>query len=208
MPTKSRVICTLLTSVCLFYAFPSFADETMPPVGAHAQLDEVLPPLVGSYVYNDARTNLYKPEVTDSEMADRFNRVLKREIFPLLSKLKVTGYRYIDAPPAVVVNVTSAQGDEYMVYGSTSYAPPKLSNEEALQFYAGLLRRIPSSLSKRDIQLVKNGSVKVGMSETALYMTLGYPDHTNRASYGDQLVYAGAYVYIRNGRVTAWQEKP
>lgn len=208
MPTKTRIICALLTSACFFCASPSFADETASPTSAHAQLEEVLPPLVGSYVYNDARTNLYKLGVTDSEMADRFDRVLKREIFPLLTKLKVSGYRYIDSPPGVVVNVTSPQGDEYMAYGSTSYTPPKLSNNEALQFYVGLFHRIPASLSKRDIQLIKNGSVEVGMSETALYMTLGYPDHTNRASYGDQAVYAGAYVYIRNGRVTVWQEKP
>lgn len=208
MLTKTRVICALLTTACLFCAPPSFSDEVTPPTGAYAQLDEILPSLVGSYVYNDARTNLYKPGVTDSEMSDQFNRILKREVFPRLTKLKISSYRYIDSPPAVVVNLVSPQGEEYTVYGSTSYAPPKLSNEEALQFYTGLLRRIPSSLSKRDIQLIKNGTVKVGMSEMALYMTLGYPDHTNRASYGDQLVYAGAYVYIRNGRVTAWQERP
>ncbi|WP_143331091.1 hypothetical protein [Burkholderia aenigmatica] len=207
MSTKTRVICTLLTSACLIFVPPSFADETT-STGTQGQLDNVLNPLVGTYVYNDARTNLYKPGVTDSEMANQYNRVLKRAIVPRLMKLKVSGFRYTDSPSGVVVNVTTPQGDEYMAYGSTTYTPPKLSDDEALQFYVGLLRRIPAGLSKRDIQLIKDGSVKVGMSETALYMTLGYPDHTNRASYGDQAVYAGAYVYIRNGKVTAWQEKP
>ncbi|WP_156814666.1 hypothetical protein [Burkholderia lata] len=208
MPTKTRIICALLTSAYLIFAPPSFADEATTTTATQSQLDNVLKPLVGTYVYNDARTNLYKPGVADSEMADQYNRVLKRAIVPRLMKLKVSGFRYTDSPPGVVVNVTTPQGDEYMAYGSTTYTPPKLTDDEALQFYVGLLRRIPAGLSKRDIQLIKNGSVKVGMSEMALYMTLGYPDHTNRASYGDQAVYAGAYIYIRNGKVTAWQETP
>ena len=42
------------------------------------------------------------------------------------------------------------------------------------------------------------------MSESALIESWGQPDYINDASYGEQWVYGNTYVYIKNGRVTAW----
>jgi len=70
------------------------------------------------------------------------------------------------------------------------------------------------SLSDTEIKLIKQSRVTVGMSERGVYLSLGYPDKTNRTttSHGTskQLVYNigktyTKYVYTDSGVVTAIQ---
>ena len=70
-----------------------------------------------------------------------------------------------------------------------------------------LLRR--KAFTKEEWKLIENRTIKVGMSSTALTCAIGYPDHINRASYGNQAMYktgkySHRYVYTKNGIVTAW----
>ena len=51
---------------------------------------------------------------------------------------------------------------------------------------------------------IMSSEIYKGMSESALIESWGQPDYINDASYGEQWVYGNTYVYIRNGRVTAW----
>ena len=65
--------------------------------------------------------------------------------------------------------------------------------------------RIPNT----EYRHIKNGSVAVGMSEKAVYMSLGRPDKVNRtinsAGTNKQPVYRRMYVYTREGIVTTVQ---
>lgn len=52
------------------------------------------------------------------------------------------------------------------------------------------------------------GDYWVGMDEDLLFLSQGYPDHTNRTSYNKQLVYRTRSTmrcfYVEGGKVTAW----
>lgn len=58
--------------------------------------------------------------------------------------------------------------------------------------------------------IIDEHKIRVGMTECAALASWGPPTRVNRASYGDQWVYCGyncirnQYVYVRGGRVTAW----
>lgn len=51
---------------------------------------------------------------------------------------------------------------------------------------------------------VLSAEIKVGMPLKLLIMAWGKPDKINSASYGDQYVYNGQYVYVKGGKVTSW----
>lgn len=52
-----------------------------------------------------------------------------------------------------------------------------------------------------------HGKIKVGMSRKLLILAWGEPRSINEASYGDQYVYRSDYVYLKNGKVTGWNNK-
>lgn len=54
------------------------------------------------------------------------------------------------------------------------------------------------------MKLVLDKKIKVGMPEKLLIYSWGKPDKINSASYGDQYVYDGQYVYIKGGKITSW----
>jgi len=62
----------------------------------------------------------------------------------------------------------------------------------------------------KDIDLISQGSVALGMSEEAMLCALGSPEDRNRTvgSFGVhiQYVFDGLYVYTENGKVTSWQD--
>lgn len=68
-----------------------------------------------------------------------------------------------------------------------------------------------------EIRLIKEKKIRIGMSETALIASWGYPSKINRSvgSYGvhKQFVYESyskysspTYVYVENGKVRSWQD--
>ncbi len=72
-------------------------------------------------------------------------------------------------------------------------------------------------LTDDEIQLIKEEKIRIGMSETALIASWGYPNKINRSvgSYGvdKQFVYgrysrysSPTYVYVENGKVISWQD--
>lgn len=74
------------------------------------------------------------------------------------------------------------------------------------------LDRVHKELSRRDftpreLRLMKENKVSVGMSEQALLCSWGRPKRINRSAYGPaQWVYGmGSYVYVKNGEVVNWQ---
>jgi len=56
---------------------------------------------------------------------------------------------------------------------------------------------MPTFLTDREVEAIRKGSVYVGMSEAALYMSIGLPKETNASLVGHtQLVYHTAYIYL------------
>lgn len=51
---------------------------------------------------------------------------------------------------------------------------------------------------------VLSNKIRVGMPKQLLIMSWGNPQRINSASYGDQYVYNGQYVYVKGGKVTSW----
>lgn len=55
------------------------------------------------------------------------------------------------------------------------------------------------------MKLVFDRKIKVGMPEKLLIYSWGKPEKINRSSYGpDQYVYGNQYVYVKDGKITAW----
>lgn len=70
--------------------------------------------------------------------------------------------------------------------------------------------RIRSLFSNKDLSLILNKKISIGMAESALTCSWGEPSDTNRtvtaSSVNVQYVYGQVYVYSENGKVTAWQD--
>jgi hypothetical protein len=63
---------------------------------------------------------------------------------------------------------------------------------------------MPTSLTDHEIEAIRRGSVFVGMSESALYMAMGFPKSTNDSAVGlKQLVYFSAYIYVGQDKKVA-----
>lgn len=85
--------------------------------------------------------------------------------------------------------------------GSSTYTKQIFFNEID---YNNLVQKYGVS----DMELVRQGFIKVGMSQELLILSWGTPREINRSSYGpEQWVYGNKYrdyVYIENGVITAW----
>ena len=51
---------------------------------------------------------------------------------------------------------------------------------------------------------ILNGKVVVGFTEEMVLLSWGEPEEINRASYGDQWVYDGQYLYFENGKLKSF----
>lgn len=51
---------------------------------------------------------------------------------------------------------------------------------------------------------ILDGKVAIGFTEEMVLLSWGKPEKINRASYGDQWVYEGSYLYFENGKVKAF----
>lgn len=49
-----------------------------------------------------------------------------------------------------------------------------------------------------------NGIIKIGMPKELVELCWGKPEKKNKASYGEQWVYNGTYIYFENGVVSGW----
>lgn len=82
----------------------------------------------------------------------------------------------------------------------------KLSKLAFTQIESFLVSR---GMDPDEIPIIKKNKIFTGMSDLAVYASLGKPKRVNASNYGSktryQLTYPGLYVYIENRVVTAWQ---
>lgn len=64
--------------------------------------------------------------------------------------------------------------------------------------------KLETKYGKALVQTAIKGSIQKGMSEELVKVAFGEPKRINDASYGEQWVYDGQYVYFKNGKVTGW----
>lgn len=64
--------------------------------------------------------------------------------------------------------------------------------------------RIKKKYGEATWKAIMTFTIYKGMSKDAVEESWGEPKYINDASYGEQWVYDGKYVYFKNGRVTGW----
>lgn len=78
-------------------------------------------------------------------------------------------------------------------------------NGELFVFEEKEFNNLVAKYGAGNMDMVRQHKVRVGMPEKLVIMSWGTPDKINRSSYGpNQWVYDNQYVYIENGKVTAW----
>ena len=122
--------------------------------------------------------------------------------FPLLTPLPVVESHYSPERDFTTVELQLPNGTKALFVLGCIEDPPVPKK-------ACASTSMPNFLSQREIEAVRRGSVFIGMSEAALYMSMGFPRETNGQSVGDsQLVYLSAYVYVdQNGKVVQIQDR-
>ena len=65
-------------------------------------------------------------------------------------------------------------------------------------------QKLEAKYGKAIVLTAIKGNIQKGMSGELVKVAYGEPIRINDASYGEQWVYDGYYVYFRNGKVTGW----
>lgn len=83
--------------------------------------------------------------------------------------------------------------------------PNKDANKKVYFFESSKYYSLVKIYGENSMDLVRRERIYVGMPQPLLILSWGEPDEINRSSYGpDQYVYGSKYVYIRNGKIEAW----
>lgn len=102
----------------------------------------------------------------------------------------------------LVLVVKNQKGNISVV--DTDYVNP-LSNGQIVLFTNEEYKSLCSKYGGEYMNLVRQGKIRVGMPEALLIMSWGMPEDINRSSSGlDQWVYDSQYVYVKGGKITAW----
>jgi hypothetical protein len=121
--------------------------------------------------------------------------------------LVVTAAKYDETDDAVILKVKLPDGKDALTVG---IAHDVIYNGQPLmERIAGhLLLGVPKTLTAQEIVSIKNHSIFRGMSDDALYYSLGYPESENDwGRGGKQFIYSHTWmVYLNNrDRVVDWQ---
>jgi hypothetical protein len=115
--------------------------------------------------------------------------------FPLLTPIPVLETRYSPQRDFTLILLQLPGGRKAL------YIPGCIEETPSAKKYECAFTSMPTFLTKREVEAIRKGSVFIGMSEPALYMLMGFPDHTNESLVGHtQLVYLTAYIYIDNDK--------
>ncbi len=126
-----------------------------------------------------------------------------------LTPLIIRDTKYLEAEDAVVLKVELPDGGVRLLfedlYGYDSDNRRKVTQSQRINISAA--ERIPSKFSKKELAAIKDGAIFRGMSEDALYWSLGYSERVNDwGNGGKQHIYRGGfYVYVIGMKVRDWQ---
>jgi len=166
--------------------------------------------VVGRSFFATGYSRLYDPDSTLEEMRGS-SEILKRmsiAVVPLLEPLQLTAAKYIDTDKVVILKLRLPNGGAAMCLASAGV----MSNLqgtflENLSVASGLLSALPTDLSAREIEVVKQRGLLHGMSRKALELSQGYAKKENDwGRGGKQLIYSDSFlVYLdNNDAVVDW----
>lgn len=177
---------------------------------SNTEIDQNLKHLVGKELVHNAYTELLATWATVADLLDRVKRdSLRDRNTQNLTMLRVIDTKHLAVENAVLIKVQLPDGDERLLFGSLehynlkrAYVPTILERMDV-----SAAEEIPRRFSKREIAAIKMGTIFRGMSEDALYWSIGYPKNYNDWGRGGmQFIYGnGRFVYVKNGFVADWQ---
>jgi hypothetical protein len=118
---------------------------------------------------------------------------------PLLAPIPVVGVRYSAERDYTIVVLQLSEGRQALyVLGCIAEVFTAATSLKCA------FTSMPTFLTDHEIEAIRKGSVFVGMSESALYMAMGFPKSTNDSAVGlKQLVYLSAYIYVDQNKKVA-----
>jgi hypothetical protein len=174
-------------------------------------LTSQLPSIVGKTVYASAYSSLHPVTATASDLLEDYRRTrLFYSAIPRLRPLTITVAKYDEEHDAVILKLKDEAGKEYLAASTVTRTDEKADFLERVvgSTPAALNSKLPN-LSPREMEAAREGSIFRGMSLTALYHALGFPEKKNNwGAGGQQLIYAGGavLVYLDSAeRVRDWQ---
>lgn len=167
--------------------------------------------LVGKRIYTIGYSQVLAADTPLTEVIDLLSHLKNRlSDIPNLTPLTITKVRYVDSLEGVIAKVEFLGNRAGIVLlrpnkEMKSVWKPGTSLLQKLTA-AGFLPEIPSDLSLREIEAIKNGTIFRTMSKRALYYSWGFPAKENDwGRGGKQYVYGQQYVYVQSEKVTDWQ---
>ena len=176
------------------------------------QMTRELSGIVGNTVYAVGFSRLYRPDTTLDEITkqDAFKRVSTGDV-PLLKPLKIVAAKYVDSAGVVIKVKLPSGADALSLTSKLELQIPPSAGVERTFFewvIGSLLAKIPSSLTKKDLDAIRSGTIYRGMKEESVEYAMGLPDKENDwGSGGKQLIYGKSFlVYVdRQETVVDWQ---
>lgn len=211
-----------LIALCIVCLVPATAKDSSDLYSAEMAAN--LPGIVGKALYANAYCQLFKGDTNEKDLKQSLT--LSKEVnlkgiglvlkqagpleVPLLEPLMIRAAEYLPKYRVVMLHLQAPNGKEF-VYITTPAMLDHLHNGEPfLNRVAGqLMTGMPTGLTEQEIQAVKNRSFYKGMSEGALGLALGAPEHVNASGDGTkQLVYYDGSMFVytdSKGKVENWQ---
>jgi len=217
--TKIVTIVSFLTLISTQFFFPAGAQEpsggnevAQATVTYEEDINARLGGLVGLTVYKTGATKLFDENLNQDRVLDNFSQYIARTSHldvPNLTPIKIVEAKYLTGQAAALIKIEIPGGQHKYLIGNAGLRFG--FKHERIEFLRELgvdvIDQIPKYLTKRETSAVRQGLVLRGMSETALYLSRGFPDKTNDWGIaGEQLIYGKSiYIYVRDGRVTDMQ---
>lgn len=177
---------------------------------SNSEIEANLRKLLGRNLYHNGYTQLLPTSLSIDDLVDGSKRnSLRDRNTQNLTILKVVDTKHLVAENAVLIKLVLPDGGERLLFGSLQHYNLKRGYVPTLLERMGVsaAEGIPRKFSQREMTAIKIGSIFRGMSEDALYWSIGYPkDFNDWGLSGLQLIYnGGRFVYIRNKLVADWQ---
>lgn len=127
---------------------------------------------------------------------------------PRATALKILETKYLDGYNRALVRIALPKGETAILVGDTRHFDLKRdykpSDLDRLGFHGAVSLK---GFTPREVSAIKEVGFFPGMSQQALYWSVGLPDKENQ--YGRNAIQAvfptGLIVYLKNDRVTNWQ---
>lgn len=174
-------------------------------------IEAVLSPFAGKLVYLPMYQKVY-PATTSLEALSQFSfstLPLGFDSVPRATPLKIIETKYLDGLNRAIMRIALPKGEEGIMIGNTDHFNLKRNYKPTDLVRLGFLGDLSlKKFTTREISEIKEVGFFRGMSEEALYWSLGFPNKENDYGRGGvQLVFStGRIIYLKNGRVADWQK--